>query len=130
MPFDRGSCFSGSEEWHGTGSQASVNEPRREHRRYGRHALRRTGGTTDGAVVNHGDRGQALPRFPRTTDQPVSLHAAWASRGPDCDGRLTGNSAGVEVADRVGNVFEVEGSVDDRHDGAGGEVAARRSRIV
>jgi len=46
------------------------------------------------------------------------------SAGSNDDGRLAGDSSCGEVAAGVGNVFEVDGSIDDGHDGAAGEVLA------
>jgi hypothetical protein len=45
---------------------------------------------------------------------------------------LTGNSSGEEITNRVGDVFEVHGSIDDRHDSATGQVVAQalEDRVV
>ena len=45
-----------------------------------------------------------------------------------CGTDLPGDPSCGEVTDGVGNVFEVDGSIDDRHDGAAGEVVAEDVR--
>ena len=71
-------------------------------------------------------------RFRRLRLQGETPNRVDVSGGLDGDDRLAGDSSGVKVTNRVGNVFEVDGSIDDRHDSAAGEVVAQalEDRVV